>query len=398
MPFLPLVALCLAILVTAGLARSGAGAWLAARPLLTLGAGAAAGLGMQAAGLPGLPPDGVREAARLGLAFLGFAAAQQCRPSRLGTVCPPALRLAVIALPLVAVGAAAASFALLPGVGLRGAALIGTAFALGGGVFDEGAAMSAPLGDAVKRTIRLDAASALAFGIPVAVLVETAVVPPDPTVGVWRYAGFGLFAGTAVGGAIGLLAARLVRVRDASVPLAPLLAFAAAFAACRALGFDPVMGGVACGFLYSEEAGLLGPVRSRIFGAGLRWSAPPTLLAAGLMLGPVLVGADFLMLLAAGATVLVLAPVARGAALGATDLPDAARAFLSRFGGAPGVGAALFLLSLLASPALAAQSEALALGTLGLFGGVAIGRLASGPLVTRQVRAAARARKRRYAT
>ena len=398
MPLLPPLALLAALLVTAGLARSGLGARLAARPLLTLVLAAAAGLALRASGLPGPPPEAVREAARLGLAFLGFAAAQQCRPSRLGHVSLPALRLTLIALPLVAAGATAATFALLPGVGLRPAALVGVAFALGGGVFDEGAAMGAPLDPDVKRTVRLDTAAGLALGVPLAALTEAAFVPPDPSAALWDYAGLKLFAGAAVGGTIGLLGARLLRVRDASVPLAPLLAFALAFATCRALGFDAVMGGAACGLLYAEEAGLLGPVRSRIVGAGLRWVAPPALLAAGLLLGPILTDANLLMLLAASATLLVLAPIARGAALGGTALPGTARAFLSRFGGMPGVGAALFLLTLLASPALGGQSEALALGVIGLFGGVAIGRLASGPLVTRQVRAAARARRRRYAT
>ena len=397
MPLLPLTALLVSVLAAAVLARTGASARLADHPLLTFAVGAAAGFALDLTPAPPPPPEAVREAARLGLAFLAFTAAQQCRPSRLGAVCQPALRLAVIALPLVAVGAAAAIFALLPGVGVRPAALIGVGLVLGGGVFDEKAAMNAPLSAAVKRTVRLDTAAGLVVGIPLAVLVEVAIVAPNPNVPLWSYPGFGLFAGAAVGGAIGLLGARLLRPKDAAVPRAPLLTFAAAFAACRLLGFDPVMGGVACGLLYSEEAGLLGPVRSRLVGAGLRWVAPLTAFAAGLLLAPVAMGANLLMVLAACAILLALAPLSRGAALGAADLPDEARAFLCRFGGAPGVGAMLFFLSLLASPALAADSEALALGVLCVAGGLVLGRIASGPLVTRQVRAAARAKKRRYA-
>lgn len=395
---LPALALVAALLLCVGLARSGAGAVLFARPALTLALGAGAGLVLQFTALPAPPPEALREAARLGLAFLAFCAAQQCRPSRLGKVSPPALRLALLSLPLVALGTAAASFALVPDIGLGAAALVGIAFVLSGGVFDEAAAMQAPLAADVKRTVRLDAAASLALGIPLAVLIEGVIVPPGPGDALWDYAAFGLFAGAAVGGTIGLLAARLLPPRDAAVPLAPLLSLGAAFLACRLLGFDAVMGGAACGLLYSEEAGLLGPVRSRLFGAGLRWVTPPALLTAGLAFGPILRGADFLMVLAITAALLALQPLARGAALGGTDLPEEARAFLARFGAAPGVGAALFLLTLLASPALGAETEALALGALCLFGGGVLGRLASQPLITRQVRAAARAKKRRYAT
>lgn len=398
LPLPPLLAPLLAVLVAALFARSGAARWLADRPLLVLAVGAAVGTAFRLSGLTGAPPEALREAARLGLAFLAFIAAQQCRPSRLPSVSRAALRLSLLALPLIALGSAAAVFALLPSVGLRSAALIGAVFALGGGVFDEREAMGAPLASATKRTVRLDAALGLVTGVTIAVLIEAAITPPLPGDRLWDVPAFGLFAGGAVGGTIGLLTGRLLRPKDAAVPSAPLIAFALAYAACVLLGFDGVIGGVACGLLYSEEAGLLGPVRSRVFGAGLAWTAPLGLFAAGAVLPPVLAGANVLMGVASAVVLLLLMPIARGAVLGDDETTPSERRFLARFGAAPGAGAALFLLALLASPALGEQGEALAVGTIGLIGGVCLGQVSSKPLVLRQVRAAARARKRRYAT
>ena len=397
LPLPPLLAPLAAVLVAVLFARSGAARWLADRPLLVLAAGGVVGVAYRLTGLSGAPPEALREAARLGLAFLAFVAAQQCRPSRLPSVSRPALRLSLLALPLIGVGTAAAVFALLPSLGLRSAALIGAVFVLGGGVFDEREAMKAPLAAATKRTVRLDAALGLLTAVTIAALVEAAITPPLPNDRLWDTPAFGLFAGGAVGGTIGLLAGRFLRPQDAAVPSAPLVAFGLAYAACVLLGFDGVIGGVACGLLYSEEAGMLGPVRSRVFGAGLAWVAPLALFAGGAVLPPVLASANVLMGLAAAIVLLVLMPLARGAALGEEGVAPEERRFLARFGAAPGAGAALFLLALLASPALGTQGEALAVGTIGLIGGVCLGQVSAKPLVLRQVRAAARARKKRYA-
>ena len=391
----PAFALGLALL-GAALARAGVLSWLSARPVLVLAMGVLAGAALRLTSLPSVGPDAVREAARLGLALLAFAAAQACAPSRAGRASAPALRLAVLAGPGLALVTAAAVFALLPALGPWSALLVGACLPLGVGAFDEGAAMAAPLPDATKRAVRVDAALGVAFGVPIAVLVEAvSVAPPagaDPT----QAAGFAQLAGAAFGGTIGLLAGRALPVRRAGLPRAPFGVFALAYGSAYLLGFDAVMAGAACGLLHSEEARLTGPMRSRLFSAGARWCAPFGVFALGLLLGPVALQADLLVWLAALVPVLALRVALRGAALGGAELPAADKAFLSWFGGVPGAGAALFVVSLLGSPSPAAQGGALAVAALSVMAGLTYARLASGPLVTRQVRAAARARRKRY--
>ena len=385
------VAALVALLAWAGVLRA-----LETRPALVLGAGVLVGTGLRLTSLPDAGPDAVREAARLGLALLAFTGAQQCRASRAGRLSPPALRLAVLAAPGLIGVTAAAVFALKPDLGLWSALLVGVALPLGIGAFDERLALGAPLAAETKRAVRIDAGLGVAFGVPLAVLVEAASVPPALGADLTETPGFALFAGAAVGGTIGLLAGRFVRVRDAAVPAAPFLAFALAYGGAHALGFDPVMAGGAAGLLYSEEATLLGPVRSRLFSAGARWCAPPAFFALGVLMGPVALGADLLVWLAALVPVLALRVALRGAALGGTNLPGADRTFLSWFGGGPGAGAALFVLSLMGSPSPGAQSDVLVIAALATAAGLVAARLGSGPLVTRQIRASARARRKRY--
>ena len=258
--------------------------------------------------------------------------------------------------------------------------------------------MAAPLPAEVKRTLRLDAAIGLVIGVPLAVLAEVAATPPGGGAGLGEAPAFGAFAGTALGGAVGLLAGRLIPVRDAAIPRAPLLALALAYVVTRALGYDVVLAALACGVLYSEESGLLGPVRSRLYSVSLRWCAPAAFFGLGALTAPVLLQLDLLAALAALVPLLVLRPVLRGAALGGVPLKPHERSFLAGFGGVPGAGAALFVLSLLGSPAPAAQAEAVTIAATGVFAGLVLARLASAPLVTRQVRTEARLRKRRYGT
>lgn len=378
------------------LARAGLAAWLAKRPIVVLALGVLAGAGLRMTSLPEVPPGSVREAARLGLALLAFLAAQQCRLSRLPRLSAPALRLGVIAGPGLVLVAAAAVFALLPDLGLWSALLVGVALPLGVGAFDERLALGAPLAPETKRAVRIDAALGVALGVPLAVLVEGLSIPPAAGAPITDYVGFGLFAGAAVGGTIGLLAGRFSPARSAGLPIAPFLAFCGTYGLAYALGFDAVMAGASAGLLYAEEAKLGGAARVRLFSAGSEWLTGPAFFALGLLLGPVALQADLLVWLAALVPVLALRVALRGAALGGTDLAAADKAFLSWFGGGPGAGAALFVVSLLGSPAAAAQPGVLVVASLAVAAGLIAARIGSGPLVTRQVRAAARAKRKRY--
>ena len=383
-------------LVVTLLARVGALRALEAQPALVLGGGVLLGMGLRLISAPEAGPDAVREAARLGLALLAFTGAQQCRLSRVARTSPAALRLAALAAPGLIAVTAAAVFALKPDLGLWSALLVGVALPLGIGAFDERAALGAPLAAETKRAVRVDAGLSVALGVPLAVLIEAVSIAPPAEADITRMSGFGLFAGAAVGGTIGLLAGRLVPVRGGGVPAAPFAAFALAYGLAYALGFDAVMAGAAAGLLYSEEAPLPGPARSRLFSAGARWCGPPAFFGLGLLMGPVALDADLLVWLAALVPVLALRVALRGAALGGADLPSADRGFLAWFGGGPGAGAALFVLALLGSPSSAAQPDVLVIAALATAAGLIAARLGSGPLVTRQVRAAARARRKRY--
>ena len=393
----PGFALCCALGVAA-LAASGVLSRVEHRPALVLGAGVLAGFILREAGVPDAGPDAVREAARLGLALLAFTAALQCPLSRAARLSPAALRLAALAAPGLVAVAAAAVFALHPDLGLWSALLVGAALPMGIGAFDERLALGAPLETPTKRAVRIDAGLGVALGVPVAVLLEAMSIPPAPGAEITDAPLFALFAGGAVGGAVGLLGGRLLAVRDAGVPMAPFAAFALAYGGAWAMGFDPVMAGAAAGLLYAEEAPLLGPVRARLFSAGARWCGPPAFFALGALMGPAVVGADLLAWLAALVPALALRPMLRGAALGTAGLSAADRGFLSWFGGGPGAGAALFTLALMGSASAGAQADALVIAALATAANVVAARLGSGPLVTRQVRAAARARRKRYGT
>ena len=385
------------VLVAFLLARTGAGAWAYTRPLVSLALGLGIGALYRASPLPAAEPEAVRAAARFGLAVLVFAAAQQCRFSRLSAVSSAALRLAGFGVPILVLLSAALVFALLPGLGVWSAVLVAVALPLGAGVFDERAALRAPLADETKRALRLDLVLALTLGIPLAVAAEAVSQGQAAGAALWDVPAFGVFAGGAVGGTIGLLGARWLPVKDAAVPAEPFLVFAIAYLAALLLGFDAVIAAALCGVLYSEEATVPGPARSRIVGAGLRWVAPLALFSLAATLGATLFRTDLLVWLSALVPALFLRIGVRRAALTGAPIPEAERRFLSSFGGAPGAGAALFTLSLLGADAAAAQGETLTILTIAVTVSVLFGQLASDPLVARQVRAAARAKKRRYA-
>ncbi|MBB4657762.1 hypothetical protein [Parvularcula dongshanensis] len=386
------------ILLVAALAHFGALAWFGARPLLTAGIGMAVGMAFRRFGLPGADPEGLAEAARLGLAVLVFLTIQQCRPSRLARLSPAAARLGLLGAPLLILASGAAVFAILPGLGLWSALLVGSLVPLGLGAVEEARALTAPIPDDTKRALRLEAAYALLIALPIGLLVAAAGVPPEPGDTFVDNTLFEAFAGAAVGGAIGLLGGRFLPIRDAAIPAAPLVVLVVAYLGTRAVGYDALLGAVAAGLLYAEEAPLLGPVRSRLYSAGVRWCAPPAFFALGAALGPVLFQSDPLIWLAALVPPLVLRPVVRSAVLGGTSLPVADKGFLSWFGGAPAAAAALFTVSLLGSASSAAQEGVVAVATVLVLASLAVTRLTSTALIRRLVHASARARKRRYGT
>ncbi|WP_036766825.1 hypothetical protein [Parvularcula oceani] len=385
----------LALLVLAA-GRLGLLGQLANRPVTLLGAGIAGGFLYRRFGLPTPDPEAVRQAARLGLAVLVFMAAQQCRLSRLPRLSPAALRLVVLAAPSLIVAGAGVVFALLPGLGLWSAILVGTVLPLGVGGGDEREVLRAPIANATKRTVRLDSALSLVLMLPLALLVEAAGIAPAPYAPFSENVLYEAFAGAAVGGTLGLLAGRLLPVRGARLPAAPLFTLGASYAGALLLGFDGVLAAASAGLLYAQEAPLRGTARSRLFEAGRQWCTPLAVFGLGAILGPSLFQADLLVWLAALLPVLLLRGIVRSAALGAVDARQEDRTFLSWFGGAPAAGAALLVLSLLGSPSVAAQEGALGVAAVSVFAGIVVTRLSSRPLVTRLVHQTARARKRRY--
>jgi NhaP-type Na+/H+ or K+/H+ antiporter len=394
LPFLPPI-LLLGVLVALAAVRLLGEA--AQRPLLMAAAGIAGGLGWQAAGLPSADPDALRIGARAGLALLVFAAAQQARLTMLPGLSLPALRLVILGVPALSAATAGTAFAVLPGLGPWSALLIGAVVPLGVGVFGERRLIAAPVGEPVKRAVRLDATFGLVLGVPLALLVEAASMPLPPFGGLADTALFASFAGAAVGGTAGLLAGRLQRAgRLGGGPLAPFGLLLAVVLACLLLGFDEVMAAAACGVLFQQEARQGGRARGALFASGRRWAAPFAFLLLGWTLGPELPGADLLVWIGALVPVLVLKAVVRGAALGGTALGDQERSFLAWFGGGPGAGAALFTVSLLGSASDAAQPLAISVAAAAVFAGLVLARAVSAPLVTRLVHATARSKKRRY--
>jgi NhaP-type Na+/H+ or K+/H+ antiporter len=384
----------LAGLLLTGL-RFGTLSRLARHPILTLFLAVIFGFGAQLAGLEPIDPAIIGLVAQFGLAMLAFVAAQQCRLSRLPHVSRAAFRLAGFGTPMMMLLFAGSAYILVPNLDLWAALMVGAAFALGGAPAIAGPLLSAPVADETRKAARLETASLLALNLPLLLLIDAAAIPVEPSAPLYLNPLFDGVAGFAVGGTIGLLAGRLLPLSDAELPVLPFLVGVAAFVFAMATGFQPVMATVAAGILYSEEAPLAGPVRTRLWRTGERILMPIGLFAFGFVLGPLAVAGDLLTWMMALLAVTVVRAIPRYGVLTGSSLPVEDRTFLVWFNGAPGAATAFFLLYLVGSP-VGVQDEAIALGGATLILGLIATRAISRPLTSRLVQQTALAQKRRF--
>lgn len=376
--------------------RSGVLTTLAARPLLTVGGAVVLGAVYRQFGGPDIEPETIRGLSRFGLAMLVFLAAQQCRVSRLRRVSPAAFRLALFATPLCLAIFSATAFILVPGLELWGTLIVGVALVLGCAPAVEGPLLSAPIDDDTRCAARVEGAAAFSVALPIALIVEAGLMAPNAQMPLHTAPLFYSLAGFTVGGGLGLVLGRVVKLSNAPLPVLPFLVALSAYGAGLFTGFDPVMAAAGAGLLYSEEAKLSGAVRTRLWRTGERWLTPFAFAGFGFIFGPVLVQADFLVWVM-GVVAVTLGRIApRMLVLQGRGLQSQDRNFLAWFGGAPGAASALMLLSLLGSPTAVVQDQPVALAAVTILLGLAFTRLTSQALTQRLVQETALARKRRY--
>lgn len=385
----------LAGLFLAGI-RIGALHRLAERPLLTLLGAILLGVGYRQFSLPEADPEWIRAFARFGLAMLVFLAAQQCRLSRLNSVSESAFRLSLFGSTTSLFLFAFMAYLLVPGLDLWAMLIVAAALSLGGAPADDKAMLNAPIEAPTKCAARIEGAAALTLGLPLAIMLEVAAVPVDMAVPLHEQPIYLALAGFATGGAIGLLSGRLLKLSKADLPVLPFLVAVISYFIALLLGFDAVLTLAGAGILYAEEAKLRGDVRTRLWRSGEQLIMPLAFLGFGFVLGPTLFQADFLVWIMAILGVTLVRLVPRFFLLQTLDIPTKDRQFLGLFGGAPGAGAALFLLSFIGGPSVVVQDQALSLASATILAGLLVTRLGSKPLIMRLVHQTARARKRRY--
>ncbi|MBB5519625.1 cation:proton antiporter domain-containing protein [Amphiplicatus metriothermophilus] len=381
------------------LSKTRAPAAAAEAPVLLLVVGAGVSFLYRASGLPGAPAEWVAAASEAGLAALVFACAAQVRASRFARRCPASFRLTVGGAPLFLVLCALSAFVLLPELSLPSALLVGAILALNGAAFDRRAVTGAPAPAAVKAAVRNESAASIAFGAPVAVLIAgyatapgAGQIPLEPLL----EASLGALGGFALGGAAGLLAARLLeRVNGAGGERSAVVAGFAAFFAAALFGANAVIAAGAAGLVWSEETAASGPARLRLRRRVERFVPPAAYLLFGFTLAPRVFEADLLSLLFAVAAVTALRVGPRLAMLQSAPLPKESQVFLAWFGGAPGAASALFAMSLLDDALILDHEAALTVVALAVVAGVIAARASSRPLANAFLRETAAAKKRR---
>ncbi len=338
--------------------------------------------------------DAVRGISRFLLGVLAFFAAQQCRVSRLPRISPEVYRFATLGIPLNCAVFAATGYLVVPGLDLGGLMIVSGALVLGGALAIDRPLLNAPIEEHTRRAARLESAAVLAVALPIALVLEAGATVPEIALPLDQTPLFEALAGFAVGGTAGLLAGRLLKLSDVPVPVLPFLVAGAVFAITTAIGFDGTMALAAAGLLYSEEAPLRGTVRTRVWRLAEAMIAPVAIAGFGLILGPLIFGADLLIWVAAAVSLFAARVASRFALLQTLELPAPDRTFLSWFGGAPGIATILALLSLTASPAPLLEESALTYGAVCVIVGLFSARLSSRLLTQRLVHATAAERKR----
>ncbi|MGV6818927.1 MAG: cation:proton antiporter domain-containing protein [Parvularcula sp.] len=394
-PVTQIIILLLASAVFLAALRMRALAWLAGRPLVTLGVATGAGVVWTLSGLAEPNAESFRHLARFGLAMLGFFAALQCRYSRLYRKSPAAFRLAIFSPVIFAAIFSIASFLIVPSLGILTTIIIGAALMLGAAPSVATPLLTAPIAQQTKDTARLEGAATIAAALPLALLVEAGASPAGATLVAEPL--FRSFAAAAIGGTMGLLAGRYLSVSSSSLPVMPFLTACAAYGAGLYTEFDPVMATIAAGLLYSEEAALKGDVRTRLWRVAEGLITPVALVAFGLLMAPFLLNANLLIFVAAAVGIVAARALARAITLRGLDLSPQDVRFLTWFGGAPGAASALLMVSLVASPATHLDDLAMSLGVVSILLGIALTRLQSKSLTSRLVQETARARKHHYA-
>lgn len=381
------------------LSRTKATDKLNAAPALLLCGGVAVSLAYRNISGLSLPSELVASSADILLAGLAFAAAAQFRITKLAEICPASFRLAVGGAPLFLIICGLCAFIMTPQLNLAGAFLLAIALTLNGAAFDRRSVTAAPAPATIKSAVRLESAAILALGIPIAVILESLATsaPADvPAITPVYEISRSIFLAFAIGGSLGLLAARLgnrLKNKDKSIH-APVMALAGSVLICSLIDAHIVVAAAAAGLLWGEDtfAPIVTRVRIRRFAE--RNISPIAFAAFGILLGPRIFQGDLLSVLFALIAVSVLRAGPRYAALKKTKLPKQSQMFLAWFGGAPGAASALFLISLFDAPSVFAQDEILTVGALAVTFGVLAARLTSKPLVQFFLKESALARRR----
>ena len=379
----------------------------AKRPALVLALGLFFGLAIRAAKVDVMPPDMAALFASAGLGLFGFASAAQIRVSRLAATCPESLALTTRAAPLFFVICTLTTFIMLPSIGMAVAALISAALMLNGAAFDRAAISGAPTPRVVKRIVKLEGAAVVVLGVPVAVFAAAIAATPgmgEPAAGPLLSASFGVFKGFLFGGAFGLASGLLgtflrktVKRRRADMYVAPIAA-AASFGLSPAIGADPIVAATAAGLLWGEQTKGAAATRTQLNLLAERLICPTTYFWFGALVLPRIFSAELLPVLLAVSAVTILRAGPRLAILQRTKLPPESQRFLAWYGGAPGAGTALFLMTLIGNPAISDIDTILNVGALCVGAGVIIARGSSKPLISELLRQTANARRRRAYT
>ncbi|MEO1310804.1 MAG: hypothetical protein AAFV51_07500 [Pseudomonadota bacterium] len=375
----------------------------ASSPALVLLIASAAGIA--AARFGGLEADAAAVAALATtlLSGLAFAAGLQVKLGRLPKACPTSFRLATIGAPIFLVGAAAAAFALLPGLSSWSAVALAAALVLNGAATDRTVFMRAPAPNAMKFAVRTESAATLVLGAPAAIVLASAAGVPDA--GARPAAALELtiasvLLGLILGAFIGAAAAIPARIAARSGRERLSRAFAVAggataFAAATFSIANPICAAAAAGLALAHDGRLAAPSRVALRRIADRGVSPVAFALFGFVLAPqILAEADLLILLFAVFVVGGVRIIAREAALARAPIDAESRRFVSWFGGAPGAASALFLLTYVDAGRMSDQEMVLTAGATAVFAGVLITRLTSKPIARRYVRALAAARRR----
>ena len=293
----------------------------------------------------------------------------------------------------------------MPELSIAAAVVLGVALMLNGAAFDRKAVMAGPAPASIKAAVRYESAAIIALGLPVAMLCAAAATAPgagELALTPLFLASLAALKGFVFGGVVGLGAAalgaayrrRTLQQRSLDGAIA-ILAAIGVYALAPRFGAEPIIAVTATGMLWGEQTSAAYATRLRLRRFTERSISPLAYFGFGMLLGPRIMEADLLATVFAVAAVTVLRAGPRLAILTTPSLPTEARGFLAWFGGAPVAASALFLMTLMANPALIGADDILIVGSLAVALGVFAARLTSRPLIKLLVRQTALANKRR---